>query len=83
MDYPVIVSTIRRLALEAGAAIMSVYESEDFAVRTKSDASPVTEADELADALISRGLAAAFPEIPIVTSSGTTSRTSRPAIMWC
>ena len=33
----------------------------------KSDASPVTEADELADAIITRGLAAAFPEIPIVT----------------
>ena len=67
MDYSAIVTTMRRLALEAGDAIMTVYESDDFDVRSKSDASPVTEADELADALISRGLAGDFPEIPVVT----------------
>ncbi len=67
MDYAAIVATFRRLALDAGAAILEVYGSEDFAVRAKSDASPVTEADELADALITRGLEAAFPAIPAVT----------------
>jgi 3'(2'), 5'-bisphosphate nucleotidase len=67
MDYAGIVTTIRRLALEAGAAIMDVYGRDDFGVRAKSDASPVTEADELADGIIARGLAAAFPEIPVVT----------------
>ncbi len=67
MDYARIVSICRRLALEAGAEILGVYEGEDFAVRAKSDASPVTEADERADALIARGLAAAFPDIPAVT----------------
>ena len=64
MDYASIVSTIRRLALEAGAAIIEVYGSEDFAVRAKSDASPVTEADERADAVISRGLARGLPRDP-------------------
>jgi 3'(2'), 5'-bisphosphate nucleotidase len=73
MDYPAIVTTFRRLALEAGAAIMEVYGRADFDVRAKSDASPVTEADELADALISRGLAAAFPEIPAVTEEQAAS----------
>ncbi len=67
MDYPGIVATMRRLALEAGAAILTVYERDDLAVRAKADASPVTEADELADGIIARGLAAAFPEIPVVT----------------
>jgi 3'(2'), 5'-bisphosphate nucleotidase len=67
MDYDRIVATIRRLALEAGAEILEVYGSDDFAVRAKSDASPVTEADERADALIARGLRAAFPDIPVVT----------------
>lgn len=67
MDYASIVTTIRTLALEAGAEIMQVYESPEFEVKSKSDASPVTEADERADALIARGLAAAFPEIPAVT----------------
>jgi 3'(2'), 5'-bisphosphate nucleotidase len=67
MDYPGIVTTIRRLALAAGAEILEVYGSPDFAVRSKSDASPITEADERADAVISRGLRAAFPGIPVVT----------------
>jgi 3'(2'), 5'-bisphosphate nucleotidase len=40
---------------------MRIYGAEDFEVRAKSDASPVTEADEAADALISAGLRAAFP----------------------
>ncbi|MDF3606916.1 3'(2'),5'-bisphosphate nucleotidase CysQ [Paracoccus sp. DMF-8] len=58
---------LRRLALEAGARIMEIYGADDFEVRAKSDASPVTEADEAADALISAGLRAAFPDIPLVT----------------
>ncbi|HET9067602.1 MAG TPA: 3'(2'),5'-bisphosphate nucleotidase CysQ [Amaricoccus sp.] len=67
MDYAGIVTTIRRLALEAGAEILEVYGREDMGVRTKADASPVTEADERADAVISRGLHADFPDIPVVT----------------
>ncbi|MCG6884916.1 MAG: 3'(2'),5'-bisphosphate nucleotidase CysQ [Silicimonas sp.] len=58
---------MRRLSLEAGAVIMEVYEREDRGVREKDDASPVTEADEAADALISKGLREAFPGIPLVT----------------
>ncbi len=67
MDYPGIVTVMRRLAIEAGEAIMEVYGRPDFEVRAKSDASPVTEADEIADGIISRGLATAFPDIAIVT----------------
>lgn len=67
MDLGRLSETMRRLALEAGAAIMEVYGRPDFEVRAKSDASPVTEADEAADALISSGLAAAFPGVPLVT----------------
>ncbi len=73
MDYEAIVTTVRRLALEAGAAILEVYEGPDFAVRAKSDASPVTEADERADALIAAGLGAAFPDIPVVTEEQAAS----------
>lgn len=67
MDYGRLSGTMRRLALEAGAAILEIYGRPDFAVRAKSDASPVTEADEAADALISAGLRAAFPDLPLVT----------------
>ena len=63
----------RRLALEAGDRIMEIYGSADFAVRTKSDASPVTEADEAADALISAGLRAAFPDVALVTEEQAAS----------
>ena len=61
------IATFRRLALEAGDVIMQVYNRDDFDVRIKDDASPVTEADEAADAVIAAGLRAAFPDIPLVT----------------
>ncbi|MEM8870372.1 MAG: 3'(2'),5'-bisphosphate nucleotidase CysQ [Pseudomonadota bacterium] len=67
MDMEHLAGTLRRLALEAGDKIMEIYDAEDFDVRAKSDDSPVTAADEAADALISAGLRAAFPEIPLVT----------------
>ncbi|WP_043920160.1 3'(2'),5'-bisphosphate nucleotidase CysQ [Jannaschia aquimarina] len=58
---------LRRLALLAGARIMEIYEADDFEIRSKSDESPVTEADEAADALIADGLRAAFPGKAVVT----------------
>ena len=67
VDYDALMQTMRRLALEAGDAIMEIYEADDFDVRSKSDDSPVTAADEAADALISAGLRAEFPEIALVT----------------
>lgn len=59
--------TLTRLAREGGAAIMAVYASPDFSVRTKADDSPVTEADLAADRIIVAGLEAAFPGMPVVT----------------
>ncbi len=53
-------------ALAAGAAILKIYGREDFAARVKQDGSPVTEADALAEDIITQRLAAAFPDIPIV-----------------
>lgn len=68
-----IISEIRRLSILAGAEIMRVYEGPDFEVKLKSDDSPVTAADEAADALIHKGLSAAFPDIPIVTEEQSDS----------
>lgn len=67
MQFDHLIPIMRRLALEAGDVILAVYESPDFAVKAKSDASPVTEADEAADALISAGLRAAFPDVTLIT----------------
>lgn len=53
------------IALEAGALILSIY-GRKFDVTIKSDASPLTEADTAAEALILERLAAEFPDIPVV-----------------
>lgn len=67
MQFDRLTFEMRRLALEAGEKILEIYRRPDFDIRTKDDASPVTEADEAADALISAGLRAAFPDIALVT----------------
>ena len=58
---------MRRLALIAGRQIMKVYNSDKFSLRYKNDLSPVTEADEAADKIISKGLREKFPGIALVT----------------
>lgn len=73
MDFEKLETVMRQLALEAGSRIMEIYNAPDFEVKTKSDASPVTEADEAADALISAGLRAAFPDVALVTEEQAAS----------
>ena len=73
MDFDRLIPTIRRLALEAGDRIMEVYNGPDFEVKSKGDASPVTEADEAADAIISAGLRAAFPDVVLITEEQAAS----------
>lgn len=73
MDLQKLVPLFRRLALQAGDRIMQVYAGPDFEVRAKGDASPVTEADMAADAVISAGLRAAFPDVPLITEEQAAS----------
>lgn len=58
-------AAIDAIARQAGAAIMEIY-ARDFAVETKADDSPVTEADEAAEAIIVIALRALTPDIPVV-----------------
>jgi 3'(2'), 5'-bisphosphate nucleotidase len=67
MNYTDLMVEMRRAAILAGDRIMEIYSSDDFEVRSKSDDSPVTEADEAADALISERLRAAYPDVALVT----------------
>jgi 3'(2'), 5'-bisphosphate nucleotidase len=67
LDHDRLSAVMRRLALAAGARIMEIYDASDVDVRSKSDDSPVTAADDAADALISAGLREAFPDVPLVT----------------
>jgi 3'(2'), 5'-bisphosphate nucleotidase len=54
------------IALAAGREIMAVY-AEDFAARTKSDATPVTEADERAERVILADLAKFDGATPVIS----------------
>jgi 3'(2'), 5'-bisphosphate nucleotidase len=54
-----------KIARDAGVVIMSIYATV-LTVRVKGDASPVTEADLQAEAVITAGLAALSPDIPVV-----------------
>ncbi|MEP3689143.1 MAG: 3'(2'),5'-bisphosphate nucleotidase CysQ [Sulfitobacter dubius] len=77
MDYEKLVAEMRRLALEAGDKIMEIYGQDDFEVKSKSDDSPVTAADEAADAIISEGLRRAFPDMMLVTEEQSVTHTAK------
>ena len=67
--------TIRRLALEAGHAIMEIDEdSRRFSARLQDDGSPVTVADTAANRIITSGLSKAFPGIPVVSEESARSQ---------
>lgn len=77
MDFDQMCVVFRRLALEAGDKIMEIYGRDDFEIKTKSDDSPVTVADEAADAIISAGLRAAFPDVVLVTEEQSESHSKK------
>jgi 3'(2'), 5'-bisphosphate nucleotidase len=64
------VSTLLTIAQLAARDIMNVYAS-DFAVATKADLSPVTEADAMAEKTILKALARHWPDIPVLAEERT------------
>ena len=58
-------NVFEQAVLDAGRAILDVYSAGPD-VRIKVDASPVTEADHRAEAIILERLAAHYPDIPVV-----------------
>ncbi|MGE3967605.1 MAG: inositol monophosphatase family protein, partial [Dongiaceae bacterium] len=69
---------LARIAEEAGRAILRYYAT-DLAVRTKSDATPVTDADQAAEAVILEALAPLLPGVPVVAEEAM-SGGSEPAL---
>ncbi|WDE98186.1 3'(2'),5'-bisphosphate nucleotidase CysQ [Lentisphaera profundi] len=65
------INDIIKLAREAGAKIMEIYAT-DFEVYTKDDKSPLTEADQAANAIICAGLQELTPNIPILSEENKT-----------
>jgi len=60
-----LLQAVEHLALAAAQEVMAVYAAP-FAVSAKADDSPVTEADQRAEAVILRGLAGLEPGVPVV-----------------
>ena len=63
---PSLLLNLARIAVLAGQEILKIYAG-DFAVRHKTDDSPVTEADEAAERIILEELKKLTPGIPIVS----------------
>lgn len=62
---PDLIETLRLTAIEAGEKILEIYRS-DFEVITKEDNSPVTLADQAAEAIITPVLKGIWPHVPVV-----------------
>ena len=64
------IQKIIETAIEAGTAIIEIYNSDDFNVEIKSDNSPLTRADLAAHNLIKEKLISLYPAIPILSEEG-------------
>ncbi|WP_276947271.1 3'(2'),5'-bisphosphate nucleotidase CysQ [Haematobacter massiliensis] len=78
MDFKLIERVFRDLALAAGREILAIYHSGTLGTRAKADDSPVTLADLAADRVISEGLRAAFPNLPLVTEEQAATHAAQP-----
>lgn len=58
------------ISREAGKKIMEVYSQSDFGVEFKSDQTPVTIADKMANDFIVEQLELYFPEVPVISEEG-------------
>lgn len=67
-----------QLASDAGRLVMEVYAT-DFEVRTKDDLSPVSEADERAEALLVPGVQTLLPGVTVVAEEAV-SRGELPRV---
>ena len=77
LDDWALLSLAADLASQAGSVIMAV-RTRGFETRRKADASPVTEADHAAEALIVAGLRRAAPLIPVVAEEEMAAGQAQP-----
>jgi 3'(2'), 5'-bisphosphate nucleotidase len=64
------IEILKNTALEAGRAIMDIYQSDDFNIEAKGDGSPLTLADKAANDVITKSLNLHYPEIPVLSEEG-------------
>ncbi|MEQ1578610.1 MAG: 3'(2'),5'-bisphosphate nucleotidase CysQ, partial [Hyphomicrobium sp.] len=70
LDFAALTDALIPAVLEAGRVEMSYYES-GVDVHNKADASPVTAADQEAEVILIRALAAAAPSIAVVAEESS------------
>ena len=64
-----LLETAKQAAIKAGAAILNVYQSDDFDVTMKGDQSPLTRADKAAHAIIAEDLQETG--LPVLSEEGS------------
>ncbi|OIQ82423.1 3'(2'),5'-bisphosphate nucleotidase CysQ [mine drainage metagenome] len=67
------IQAVASIALEAGKAIMTVYQDE-IMVSRKEDNSPLTQADLAANDIITSGLKELVPELPVISEESAAIR---------
>ncbi len=67
IDAASLLEPVAALAVQAGARILEVYNSDEFSVQEKDDRSPLTAADLASHHTIIDGLAALTPDIPVLS----------------
>lgn len=65
-----LLDAIKKIAEEAGQAILRIYDQEDVETQTKSDQSPITHADLASHLIITKALKKITPGIPILSEEG-------------
>ncbi len=74
-ELAALLPAVEAAAREAGAVVMQVYAGE-FAVEHKGDASPVTVADQLAEAVIVAALQKLTPQVAVVAEEAASQGNS-------
>ncbi len=69
-NYDTLLPQVIQIAFSAGDAILKIYQQESYDIQTKSDASPITQADILAHEVIEEGLSTLTPDIPLISEEG-------------
>ena len=77
-DLATLLEPVATLVLAAGRIVLEIY-GRDFAVSAKEDASPVTEADQRAEALITPALQALLPAVPVVAEEAAAAGLAQAA----
>lgn len=64
---------LKKLVVDAGAAILKIYQSDNFDIELKSNNSPVTKADLAAHNVLVEGLSTITPDIPVMSEEDDSS----------